>query len=218
MAKLKGFTLAEVLVTLGIIGVVASITMPTLVQNYQKKAFATQLHKVYAELSQALLKYQNDRNAVNFGEAGLNSQEKMIAFLNEYLKVVQKCEAKATPCMAPSYRKLSGVNGFVATTSTNCFALASGASLCPRYSSNVMYFMVDVNGAHGPNVQGRDFFTLFVYRNGVIDDKVPDGVTTVPLTAAQRETQFQSGCLGSTGNDLHGCFGKLLNDGWEMTY
>lgn len=31
MAKLKGFTLAEVLVTLGIIGVVASITMPTLV-------------------------------------------------------------------------------------------------------------------------------------------------------------------------------------------
>ncbi len=32
----KGFTLAEVLITLGIIGVVAAITIPSLITNYQK--------------------------------------------------------------------------------------------------------------------------------------------------------------------------------------
>lgn len=37
------FTLAEVLVTLGIIGVVAAITMPTLIDNHQKKVAATRL-------------------------------------------------------------------------------------------------------------------------------------------------------------------------------
>ena len=39
------FTLAEVLVTLGIIGVVASLTMPGLMGNYQKKANITAMKK-----------------------------------------------------------------------------------------------------------------------------------------------------------------------------
>lgn len=41
----KAFTLAEVLITLGIIGVVAAMTLPTLVGEYQKKQTATQLKK-----------------------------------------------------------------------------------------------------------------------------------------------------------------------------
>ena len=50
-----GFTLAEVLVTLGIIGVVSAMTLPTLVKNHQRQVYVTQLQKVYNELSQALL-------------------------------------------------------------------------------------------------------------------------------------------------------------------
>ena len=65
------FTLAEVLVTLGIIGVVSAMTVPTLMQNYQRQSYVTQLHKVYNELNQATLRYQTDRNALNLKEAGL---------------------------------------------------------------------------------------------------------------------------------------------------
>ena len=39
----KAFTLAEVLITLGIIGVVVAMTMPTLINNYQKKLAVTRL-------------------------------------------------------------------------------------------------------------------------------------------------------------------------------
>lgn len=63
-----GFTLAEVLVTLGIIGVVSAMTVPSLMQNYQRKSYVTQLNKVYNLLSQALMSYQNDKNAVDLGE------------------------------------------------------------------------------------------------------------------------------------------------------
>ena len=66
----NGFTLAEVLVTLGIIGVVSAMTVPTLMQNYQRQSYVTQLHKVYNEVSQAMVQYQNDRNALNLNEAG----------------------------------------------------------------------------------------------------------------------------------------------------
>lgn len=51
--KSKGFTLAEVLITLGIIGVVAAITIPTLMQNSQDKEKITALKKTYSTLSQA---------------------------------------------------------------------------------------------------------------------------------------------------------------------
>lgn len=44
--KKAAFTLAEVLITLGIIGVVAAMTMPSLIQNYQEKATVTKLKNV----------------------------------------------------------------------------------------------------------------------------------------------------------------------------
>ena len=47
----KGFTLAEVLITLGIIGVVAAMTLPTLIKNYQKQVWAISAKKSYAVVS-----------------------------------------------------------------------------------------------------------------------------------------------------------------------
>ena len=81
-----GFTLAEVLVTLGIIGVVSAMTVPTLMQNHQRKTYVTQLHKSYNELSQALLQYQTDKNAVNLTEAGLTTTAAIQSFVKNYYK------------------------------------------------------------------------------------------------------------------------------------
>ena len=46
----KAFTLAEVLITLGIIGIVAAMTLPTLIGKYQKKQTVTQLKKAYRDI------------------------------------------------------------------------------------------------------------------------------------------------------------------------
>ena len=45
----NAFTLAEVLVTLGIIGVVAAMTVPNLMENYQRQSYITQLRKTHSE-------------------------------------------------------------------------------------------------------------------------------------------------------------------------
>lgn len=50
--KKSGFTLAEVLITLAIVGVVAAITIPTIIKNYQKMVWTMQLKKSYATLNQ----------------------------------------------------------------------------------------------------------------------------------------------------------------------
>ena len=59
--KRFGFTLSEVLVTLGIIGVVSAMTVPTLMNNYQRQAYVTQLHKVYNEFLQVFERYMADQ-------------------------------------------------------------------------------------------------------------------------------------------------------------
>ena len=53
MTAKRGFTLAEILVTLGIIGIVAALTFPTLANNWQRKSYVTQLHKVYNEFKES---------------------------------------------------------------------------------------------------------------------------------------------------------------------
>jgi len=58
MKKRFGFTLAEVLITLGIIGVVAAMTIPTLIQNTNSTRFVTQFKKSVSTLSQAALMAQ----------------------------------------------------------------------------------------------------------------------------------------------------------------
>lgn len=55
----NAFTLAETLVTLGIIGIVAAMTIPNMVANYKANILHTQLVKAYSILQQALQKMQN---------------------------------------------------------------------------------------------------------------------------------------------------------------
>lgn len=88
--KKNGFTLAEVLITLGIIGVVAALTIPTLISNYQKKEVPIRLQKMYNTLwgaiSQAEIEngssefwtFNDDTEAKNFYDTQIKSRMKCI--------------------------------------------------------------------------------------------------------------------------------------------
>lgn len=60
LTKKIAFTMAEVLITLGIIGIVAALTIPPLVSNYQKRAYVIKLQKAYASFNIALKQLTND--------------------------------------------------------------------------------------------------------------------------------------------------------------
>ena len=221
MRFLDAFTLAEVLVTLGIIGVVSAMTVPTLMQNYQRQSYVTQLHKTYNEVSQALLRYQTDKNAINLTEAGLTTQAAVNDFVNTYFKVVKTCEANNSSCFAASYKKVNGtaLNG-ISTPYTAILASGQTIAINPRNDNAdmVLRVLVDVNGLKGPNIQGRDLFEMFVYNTGdgfIIDDY---GSAPLPLTEAHRNTHFNTYCIAGGRGNMHGCFGKILNDNWQMTY
>ena len=213
------FTLAEVLVTLGIIGVVSAMTVPTLMQNYQRQSYVTQLHKVYNELTQAAVQYQNDKNAVDLKEAGLTSQAAAEEFIESNFKIVQNCGTNKTPCFANTYRKIANSQNIGWNSNRTNYVLASGATLGVGYnplsSDCLLELYVDTNGTKGPNIAGRDLWALFLYKDGSVDDFSGD---PPPLTTAQRETAFTTYCTSDNANGWNGCFGKILNDNWQMTY
>ncbi len=202
------------LVTLGIIGVVSAMTVPSLMQNHQKKTYVTQLHKVYNEVQQAVTMYLTDKNALNLAEAGINSNTEAQKFITDYFKIVQTCENSLTPCFADSYKYLNStdegnvLDGHVYTS----FVLANGASVRPIYMndgkiSKVMNILVDTNGQKGPNILGRDTFYMAVYSSGAIDTFNYNAVS-LPLTKEER----------NAADANWKPFGQILNDNWEMNY
>ena len=201
------------------------MTVPSLMQNYQRQSYVTQLHKFYNELSQSLLQYQTERNALNLKEAGLNSQTAVVDFIKNHFKVVADCGNDNSPCFADSYKKMSGLD-VTLSTKGNRLTLASGQTIKIVYNientySYIISFVVDINGQKGPNIQGRDLFEMFVYdtKNGpIIDDLQLTGNVTEALTKDYRETQFNTYCTAGAATNFHGCFGKILNDNWQMTY
>ncbi len=225
----NGFTLAEVLVTLGIIGVVSAMTIPTLMQNHQRKVYVTQLHKVYNELSQAIESYTASKNAVNLKEARVIDENGVKNFVSSQFKTVQICEDKATPCFASSYATISGtqLNTDVFNPSSKegyCFTAASGYSMCLANNGGLIQTYIDVNGAAGPNIAGRDFYLLGISAPqnlvdgftvafaAVLYDFAGQDVNSIDKAALREEYAKQC------ESDGLGCFDKILNDNWEMNY
>ena len=81
-----GFTLAEVLITLGVIGVVAAMTIPTLVQNYQEHAWDTSADVFEAKLKEAL-KTMNTQQTL----AGYKTTEDFVNELSNHFKMNKIC-------------------------------------------------------------------------------------------------------------------------------
>lgn len=90
----NGFTLAEVLITLGIVGVVASMTLPTLNNNVQKQTYEAGAKKAYNILSNAVDMYMVDQGVDDLAETPLTTATGLAAFVNTYFRVATDCGTK----------------------------------------------------------------------------------------------------------------------------
>lgn len=191
MIKKFGFTLTEVLVTLSIVGVIAAMTVPTLMSKYQKEAQTVQIRKASQELANAIDMFITAEGKTSLVATGIF--DNVDAFITSNLKVVKTCASNDTSCFATNYRSIDNS----ATQTVNCggtsYVLANSASICitsvGRYevANNHMpslsilnagrpYLTVrmDTNGSEKPNIGGRDMFTFYVTKKGEIVGSKPD--------------------------------------------
>lgn len=173
----KGFTLAEVLITLGIIGVVASITIPTLMNSIQDNQYKVAYKKAYSTASQAWTMANTEgllSVCTNWGDSGVDicNANNFKAFKSK-MKVSKDCGTDTASCWDMSGEK--SWDGSWPSTSASSFIDASGMAWSKLQSDNdstdTPEVLVDTNGAKGPNQYGRDraIFTLMCLssnRNG----------------------------------------------------
>lgn len=96
----RGFTLSEVLITLGIIGVVAAMTMPSLIANYKNKVLLNQAKNSYSKLSNALIMSKSRNGYDSYGElfGPAYTDDEIIQELSKDLKMVKICKANQGGC------------------------------------------------------------------------------------------------------------------------
>lgn len=159
----KGFTLAEVMITMGIIGVVAALTIPSLSTAYQKRVMTTQLQKAYAELSQAGAMALADEHGDNFRNSQILRNGD---FIRRYVnKSGSHSFASSYETDLDDNESFSHMMDYCSDCS--CGKTKAGASVC--VGSNGDGYL-DINGTKGPNKEGVDLFMIGFGRDGAIGD------------------------------------------------
>ena len=154
--KVKAFTMAEVLITLGIIGIVAAMTMPVLIGKYQKHVTVTRLQKVYSVLSQAINFAIKDNEDIQYWDFELSSQLFMERYIEPYLQnIASVTEYDDTD----RYSKI-----YALTDGTTFYGWMYKNPRPENHDITTFYsFYVDINGETKPNQLGRDKFIYYIF-------------------------------------------------------
>ena len=200
--KWSAFTLAEVLITLGIIGIVAAMTIPTLINNFQKRQYVVQLKNAYSTFINgfklmAATEGVDYLSQTEFGTAiqvntdnEIDSQvmtDAMNTYLTKYFKITESCNGAVSsnncPMSSIEYKNLKNEN-LGKIFSLPYFQLADGAvfAYAAKVFQGAIMFAVDVNGPSGPNQLGRDAFYYGLFASDASIDLNTNTTTQCPLS------------------------------------
>lgn len=179
-----GFTLAEVLITLGIIGVVAAMTIPNLIANNKAQKLRSQFLKSYSVVQQVFKQMEADDVSLNPTDYKPNTTGKFYKTFIKYLQAPMDCGGSSTdtnrkntlPCYYPAedstmkpYKTFDGSNTIIYNyLDDGQIVLQDGTNLFFENANYLDYIWVsvDLNGyKNPPNRWGYDLFT-FQFKDG----------------------------------------------------
>ena len=206
----KAFTLSEVLITLVIIGIIAAITVPTIIANSNEKALKVALKKNHSVLEQALRRYYID-NGEYFSEETFSSLKIKNEFFSKYFNVgCMGSQCKYTNDIEyKTYDGRKAADGIRYGTGFDLM-LDDGTFIyfgAGNTKYECIYLFIDVNGPYKkPNRIGKDTFVYqMFYKSGEV---VPGGSKASNFP---EETYCNSSKSNTTQNGF-GCTAKALRD------
>lgn len=223
----KGFTLAEVLITIGIIGIVAAMTLPAIVTKYQEKVLVERLKQTYSIFSQAYLMAIQENGPAEFWDIDpaitLEGAEKLYDYFAPYLKLGEPCRGEYG-CFVENYKTLSGGEyGYAPKNHTMyargilangvAFAMPSQGTGCKTtaemYKDICGVLYVDLNGYKNPNQAGIDYFGFFITKKSILP---------IGLSGWQGgDNGYTCKYKGTSNGNGTGCTAWVLNKG-NMDY
>ena len=204
-----GFTLAEVLITLVIIGVIAAITVPSLINKTNNQEYVSRLKKAYSTLAQATNKIIAEEGTPQANVGGWSSSaDDIYNIYKKYLLNAKECDSDSGCFVQGAYKLLDNqpTGNWDTNTAYRKLVLTDGTQImfenwispdCSQERNGsrdwCARIFVDINGAKKPNIVGRDVFGFVIKKQGLY----PIGC----------DSDF---CVGTTG---WGCACKVLREG-----
>lgn len=220
-----GFTLAEVLITLGIIGIVAAMTIPTLLTKLHNRHTESILKEDYSLLQQ-MMTSANDDGAMS-SVAEINNMEQMEnwfrTYFLPYIKTANVCY-DTRGCWISDAKLLDGSR--ITSSLVGCgartisFKLFNGSNVCmDDYDAGSIFrifgvntsesldlvFYIDTNGDKNPNMLGKDIFIL-VFK--------PEIEKFVPAGSDRTQKEIEQNC--SKGGNGRWCMALVKSRGWKI--
>ncbi|MFH0702321.1 MAG: type II secretion system protein [bacterium] len=210
MSKLnsrKSFTLAEVLSTLAVVGVLAAVTMGIIAPKIQDAQHKTEFKETYSVLDQATSRIKADNGGSLKGVFPNNNA--MRDKFKQYLNIIKSCNngQNLGNCWHNNDGSSKYLNGDPVTWNNYSGVILNNgvflgfynsSSSCTVLSGTLQYcgfLYVDVNGWKGPNIIGKDINYIWIQENGI-----------KPL--GTKGDAFENTCTASSAGN--GCAAKIL--------
>lgn len=174
--KKFAFTLAETLVVMGIIGIVAALTIPNLNQSTGDREKVAKLKKVYSNLEDAFGRATAVYGPLEtwFVNDPVDFKSRNTRFANritEFMKVSKNCGYEGAGCFANDARSLDGSEAIspLEWTDDPMVLLADGTALDFNVEqTDYVQIYVDIDGVKGSNTYGKDIFQIDIDENGAV--------------------------------------------------
>ena len=229
-----GFSLAEILITIGIIGIIAAITIPFLIQNYQKYITVNRLKKEYSVISNAFVTSQEENGEMNTwgmtAMGSVNDGPKVLVpffqnYIIKYLDIVDDCGYNCKKQTKVKRYRLNGMDWNWDNYFYYIIYLKDGSVVAFMVDNDSVVWsyvkiFVDINGDRGPNVSGKDVFTILLDPNGNSAIKLY-GIDTIKYSKNRNSLlgNCRECCSKTTAGNYAGdfCGGLIQYDGWKIS-
>ena len=198
--KIKGFTLTEVLITLGIIGVIAALTIPQLYSRTRNAHLGAQLANAISTIENATGLYIYDQNVRNLSQLNaVPSPKTLLQTLadNKYIKLstVNTSDLPSglpDTCTTAFSLPDKSIIGACSDTAVSAFNNAAGQQI---------FFLSSTSANQDTAIEGLDFFIMTL---------AADGLIYLP----GRDYDADAACTELDGGA--GCAGKIASNGWKV--
>ena len=226
----RAFTLSEVLITLGVIGVVSAMTLPALVQNYRNHVAETRLKKFYSMFNQAIQRsvvengdFENwdyfmqgklvkDKNG-NYPDNSATIEENFDKYLAKYIKIVNKKRVKNVEIV--NNEKLDFLVYYLPDGSSFAFTMLE--------NREIYYFISDIEKCIKLSLNEQSGSCRFTFQFYPIDDTdkwkylYKKGLEPYyHKWNGQIDSLYNDSTYGCNSSNPHYCTGLIHQNGWKI--
>ena len=220
--KTRAFSLAEVLITIGIIGIVATIVMPMMTAQHRERQITTSVKKFYSQLTQSFAKSNAEVGdptvwALHYANSPDGAKNLMNIAIGTYYQIIENCNSDGGCWADMDIRYLDNTSSGINLSTNSNYSTArvvDGILVATRVldpSCSLVYgdgknftrvcgeVYIDVNGRKPPNQFGYDTFKFYLTKFGFFPAGERNDLTT----------SFEDACLENTYGT--GCTGWLIH-------